>query len=66
LIYQPFLHAALLCYISNSSFGYQYNTFIQGKAVIVTCGCKEEIDQVKIVYQGDFVPSVVQGLKGVP
>ena len=64
-MYQPFLHAALLCYISNSSFGYQINILIQEKAVVVTCVCKEENDQPKIVYQVDFVPSVGQGWKKV-
>jgi uncharacterized membrane protein YkoI len=64
-MYRFSLHAALICYVSNWSFEYQYNILIQGKAVAAIYGCKGDIDQTNRVYQKGFVVSILQGVLAV-
>ena len=50
--------------VLNRPFAYHCNNLtIENR--VVSCGCKVETDRAKGVYQEDFVPYVVQGLKEV-
>ena len=42
------------------------NILSPDKFVVVTCGCKEENGEVKVVPREGSVPFVLRGLKGVP